>query len=156
MIGDETSTTTFPCGCRVEKRSRLDVGTLVHCRDKGGTMSRCPHCNSRNVCVFDLNNDICNDCGKWFPGSSTNSSKAHAEALEKALAELLDAEKLHRWRDAEDAGECWQCWNGRHGLQHTNGKCRCSSEFRERRLGWDKARDQAERLLGRKDGPCRT
>ena len=39
MIGDETSTVTFPCGCRIEKRSRLDVGTLIHCRDKGGDVS---------------------------------------------------------------------------------------------------------------------
>ena len=36
MIG-ETSTTTFPCGCKLLKRSRLDVGTLTHCR--GGDVS---------------------------------------------------------------------------------------------------------------------
>ena len=28
----------------------------------------CPHCNSFNVIMFDSDNDICEDCGSWFPG----------------------------------------------------------------------------------------
>lgn len=28
----------------------------------------CPYCGSTNVVMFDADNDICNKCGKYFPG----------------------------------------------------------------------------------------
>jgi hypothetical protein len=30
-------------------------------------MKICPNCGDTNVIVFDADNDICRDCGKWFP-----------------------------------------------------------------------------------------
>ncbi len=32
-----------------------------------GTFKICPECCSNKVIVFDSDNDMCEDCGKWFP-----------------------------------------------------------------------------------------
>jgi uncharacterized protein (TIGR02996 family) len=35
------------------------------------------------------------------------------------------------WTTAESpTGECWQCYCGRHGHQHTNGPCHCTQEWK--------------------------
>jgi len=30
-------------------------------------MKVCPECGSNNIIVFDSDNDLCEDCDKWFP-----------------------------------------------------------------------------------------
>lgn len=30
-------------------------------------MKICPKCGSKKVIIFDADNDLCQDCGKWFP-----------------------------------------------------------------------------------------
>lgn len=30
---------------------------------------KCPHCGSTDVVMFDSDNDMCNKCGKYFPGT---------------------------------------------------------------------------------------
>ena len=34
---------------------------------KGGQMKTCPKCGSKRVIMFDADNDLCQNCGKWFP-----------------------------------------------------------------------------------------
>jgi exoribonuclease II len=29
----------------------------------------CPYCKSKNVIMFDSDNDICEECRRWFPGT---------------------------------------------------------------------------------------
>ncbi len=32
-------------------------------------VKKCPQCGSRKVIVFTADDDICEDCHKWFPGT---------------------------------------------------------------------------------------
>lgn len=49
---------------------------------------------------------------------------------EEFLAGFRLALSMHEWGKAEAAGQCWQCFCGRQGLQHTNGPCRCTKAFK--------------------------
>ena len=44
-------------------------------------MKICPKCGSHKVIIFDADNDLCQDCGKWFPAVAevaTVKSVGHA------------------------------------------------------------------------------
>lgn len=52
------------------------------------------------------------------------------ETHKSLLRRLCIIEKLlEPW--SETSGECWQCNCARRGVQHTNGPCRCSPEWKE-------------------------
>jgi hypothetical protein len=36
---------------------------------EGKKIRKCPYCHSAEVIMFDADNDICNKCGKYFPGT---------------------------------------------------------------------------------------
>jgi len=50
---------------------------------------------------------------------------------EDFIAGFKYALSLLNWYNASEAGQCWQCFNAKQGLQHTNGPCRCTKEFRQ-------------------------
>lgn len=48
--------------------------------------------------------------------------------LERQVA--YQALLLEPW--SESSGECWQCHEARRGMQHTNGRCRCTAEWKKK------------------------
>lgn len=54
------------------------------------------------------------------------------EVVELATQAVADCARLRLllapW--SAESGECWQCHCQRRGMQHTNGKCRCSPEWK--------------------------
>lgn len=48
-------------------------------------MKTCPHCNSHNISIFDADNDICRDCGEYFP-----AVKNQCLNCKKCIQENLD------------------------------------------------------------------
>jgi hypothetical protein len=58
-----------------ERAALLEKGSYVPgqpcptCGHKERHKAACPYCGSKKVIAFDADNDICQDCNKWFPGS---------------------------------------------------------------------------------------
>lgn len=79
-------------------------------------MKTCPHCYSTKVILFDADNDLCQDCERWFPAVEDiliNYSISTKQDKECANWDLEDKEvtltKFHdlviKWRGIASASD---------------------------------------------------
>jgi hypothetical protein len=54
------------------------------------------------------------------------------EAENARLRAAIDAQKILLRPWSSETGECWQCHCQRRGMQHTNGRCRCTRSWKEK------------------------
>jgi len=52
---------------RIKKLSKKEKEFMV--KNSPTDIGRCPKCGGTDIIMFDSDNDICEECNEWFPGT---------------------------------------------------------------------------------------